>query len=152
MSDTIDTEQRSFHFERVLRASPDAVFDAWTVPDEISAWWDPDGRPLVSCTIDARPGGAFRFVNAGHSPPFEGTYEVVERPHRLVFDAMGARGTVTLQAVAAGTRMRVEIRSPSEEHFAAFLRFGVNTGTTRTFDNLEAYVRGRGERADATPA
>ena len=62
-----------------------------TIPEHVSAWWDPSGAPLSECTIDLRPGGAFRFVNRGnaHSPPFEGAYLVIERPGKLVFDALG---------------------------------------------------------------
>lgn len=150
--DTIDTAQRSFRFERTLAASPDDVFDAWTRPERVTAWWDPDGVPLVACAIDARPGGAFRFVNAGHAPPFEGTYEVVDRPNRLIFVAMGARGTVALQPSGGGTRMTVEIRSPSAEHFEMFAKLGVNAGTGRTLDNLVAHAGGSGSRAGAPAA
>ncbi|MFL5318478.1 MAG: SRPBCC domain-containing protein, partial [Myxococcaceae bacterium] len=125
MSDTIDKEQKTVSFERILSASPEAVFDAWTQPEQISKWWDPTGAPLVSCAIDLKPKGSFRFVTAGHAPPFEGVYEVIDRPKRLQFDAMGAKGTVTLRSHAQGTLMNVSIKSPSQEHFEMFVKLGV---------------------------
>jgi uncharacterized protein YndB with AHSA1/START domain len=149
MTDTIDKEQKTVSFERILGASPAEVFDAWTQPEQISQWWDPTGAPLVACSIDLKPKGAFRFVTAGHAPPFEGVYEVVDRPNRLEFNAMGAKGTVTLRPHAQGTQMSVSIRSPSTEHFEMFRKLGVNVGTGKTLDNLVAFVRRRSQASTA---
>lgn len=140
MNDVVDREQQRISFERIMSASPQDVFDAWTKPEQMTQWWDPTGAPLVSCTIDAKPRGAFRFVTAGHAPPFEGVYEVVERPHRLEFQAMGAKGAVTLKPHARGTLMRVTIQSASAEHFEMFVKLGVDKGTAKTLDNLVAFV------------
>lgn len=141
MTDSIDRAERTFHFERLLDASRDDVFDAWTKPDELAQWWDPTGKKLTACTIDLKVNGSFRFVSDGHAPPFEGVYRVVDRPSRLEFEAMGAYGTIKLEAQADKTRMHVSIRSPSSEHFEMFLKLGVNVGTSTTFDNLTAFVR-----------
>ncbi len=140
MNDTIDRPAKTISFERTLSASPAEVFDAWTRPDEVTQWWDPTGAPLVACTIDARPKGAFRFVTAGHAPPFEGVYEVFDRPRRLEFQALGAKGTVTLAPHGHGTLMRVSIQSPSAEHFEMFVKLGVHEGTAKSLDNLVALV------------
>ena len=141
--DTVDREHLTLFFERTLRASREDVFDAWTKPEEISAWWDPTGVPLASCAIDLRVGGAFRFENQGHSPPFTGVYKVVERPAQLVFEALGALGTVTLESVGEATRMRVSIRCASAEHFEMFVRIGAGDNTGKTLDNLVAHVQKR---------
>src|SRR5262245_60828974 len=98
---TVDRATHTITFERSLAAPREQVFDAWTKPEHVKEWWDPTGTPLVACTIDLRPGGAFRFVNDGHGPPFEGAYRVVERPAKLVFDALGAVGTVLLESRGA---------------------------------------------------
>lgn len=143
MTDTIDKEQKRVCFERSLSASPEAVFDAWTQPEQMKQWWDPTGTPLVSCSIDLKPKGTFRFVTAGHAPPFEGVYEVVDRPNRLEFDAMGAKGKVTLKRHEKGTLMNVSIQSPSAEHFEMFVKLGVNVGTGKTLDNLVELMRAR---------
>jgi uncharacterized protein YndB with AHSA1/START domain len=118
------------------------VFDAWTKPEHVTHWWDPTGTPLSECTIDLRVGGAFRFVNRGdaHSPPFAGVYRVIDRPEKLVFDALGAVGTVTIETRGQKTHLTVTIRCASAEHFEQFVKLGVHTGTGRTLDNLVAYV------------
>jgi uncharacterized protein YndB with AHSA1/START domain len=137
---TIDQENFSIAFERKIPASREDVFDAWTRPERVAEWWDPTGARLVACEIDLRVGGAFRFVNEGHSPPFTGTYSVIERPSRLVFDAGGASGTVTLETVGDTTRMRVTIRCASKDDLDRFVKMGVAPNTDRTLDNLVRFV------------
>jgi len=86
---------------------------------------------------------------SGHAPPFAGVYRVIERPAQLVFDAMGAVGTVRLEAEQGTTRMVVSIRCPSAEHLEQFLKLGVAEGTAQTLDNLGALVDGRRQGAVA---
>ena len=150
MQTTIDQETFTIAFERKLPVSRAEVFDAWTKPEQIAEWWDPTGARLVTCEIDLRPGGAFRFVNDGHSPPFTGTYAVIERPSRLVFEAMGSVGTVTLEAADSGTRMSVTIRCASKEHLDHFVKLGIARGTDRTLDNLVGYLAAS-QTASAAP-
>ena len=97
----------------------------------------------MECTIDLRPGGTFRFVNQDHShgPPFEGEYRVIERPTKLVFDALGAVGMVLLESRGANTHMTVTIRCASAEHLEQYVKIGVDAGTNRTLDNLVAYLK-----------
>jgi len=137
----VDRATFTITFERSIPASREQVFDAWTKPEAVTQWWDPSGTPLVECAIDLRPGGAFRFVNGGHSPPFEGAYRVIERPGKLVFDAMGAVGTVLVESSGAKTQMTVTIRCASAVHLEQFVKLGVAEGTSRTLDNLVAYVQ-----------
>jgi uncharacterized protein YndB with AHSA1/START domain len=150
MTDTIDREHNTVHFERVLEATAEEAFDAWTQAAEITKWWDPTGAPLVACSIDLRPQGPFRFVTAGHAPPFEGTYDVIDRPRRLDFRALGAHGTVTFASHARGTLMKVTIQCASAEHFEMLLKLGVAAGTSTTLDNLSRELgRKRVERAQS---
>lgn len=150
MTDTvIDREALLIAFERQLDASPERVFDAWTQPEQLTQWWDPTGTPLAKCRVDLRPGGGFLFVNAGHGPSFAGTYSVIERPSKLVFDALGATGTVTIDRNGDVTRMRVTIRCSSADHFDQFVRLGVAAGTDRTLDNLVAHLASPGAQSRA---
>ena len=132
----VDPATFTITFERSLSASREQVFDAWTLPEHVTKWWDPTGTPLVECTIDLRAGGTFRFVNEAHGPPFEGTYRVVDRPAKLVFDALGAVGTVQLERRGAGTHLTVTIRCASAEHLEQMVKVGVAAGTDKTLDNL----------------
>lgn len=139
--DTTEPDDLTFTFRRTLDATPDEVFDAWTLPELLSRWWDPSGTPLVRCEVDLRVGGSFRFENDGHSPAFFGVYRVVERPHRLEFDALGAHGTVSVTGNGARTDLRVTLRCGSAEQFDRFRELGVARNTSRTMDNLARRFR-----------
>lgn len=49
-------------FRRFVRAAPDAVFRAWTEPEQLRQWWGPADWDLVVCEVDLRVGGGYRFV------------------------------------------------------------------------------------------
>lgn len=144
MKTTIDHTTFTITFQRAFGVPREDVFEAWTRPEEITEWWDPTGIPLRSCVVDLRPGGKFRFENdSAHSPPFEGVYQLIEPPAQLVFDAMGALGTVRLEAEGKKTRMTVTIRCMSAEHLEQYLKLGVAVNTDRTLDNLVAHLEKR---------
>lgn len=136
----IDRAALTITLRRTFAAPREEVFEAWTQPEHVACWWDPTGTRLVECEIDLRPGGNFKFVSASHGPPFSGTYREIARPAKLVFDALGAVGTVDLQDVGGETLMTVTIKCGSPSHLEQFLQLGVDEGTGRTLDNLVAYV------------
>jgi uncharacterized protein YndB with AHSA1/START domain len=139
---TIDRETFTITFQRRLGAPREQVFAAWTEPEHVQHWWDPRGVPLSECVIDLRPGGTFKFTNAdsAHSPPFAGVYRVIERPSELVFDVLGAVGTVRLESKDGTTHMTVSIRCASADHLEQFTKIGVDVNTDRTLDHLVDYV------------
>jgi uncharacterized protein YndB with AHSA1/START domain len=137
---TVDPSTFTITFKRSFSASREDVFEAWTDSEQVAQWWDPTGARLTACVIDLRPGGAFKFVNEGHGPPFAGVYQVVERPSLLSFEAMGALGTVRLEDERGTTQMTVTIRCGSKEHLEQFVKLGVAVNTDRTFDNLVAHM------------
>lgn len=145
MKTTIDRATFTITFQRAFPAPREDVFDAWTKPDQIAEWWDPTGARLEEVSIDLRPGGAFKLVNrdSHHSPPFAGVYRTIERPSLLVFDAMGALGTVRIEGTRDSSHMTVTIRCGSAEHLEQFVKLGVADGTDKTLDNLVAYLAKR---------
>ena len=144
----VDRASHSIRLTRELDASRAEVFAAWTRPEHVTSWWDADGEPLAVCEIDLRLGGAFRFVLRRHPEmPFTGVYREIAPPDRLVFEAMGSTGRVTLREADGKTHMMVEILCGSEEQLDQFLKMGVKTGTGQTLDNLVAYIRRRTSRA-----
>jgi len=50
--------------ERIFDAPRDAVFSAWTDPDQVAQWWGPDGfsTPREKVEIDPRLGGRYHIV------------------------------------------------------------------------------------------
>jgi uncharacterized protein YndB with AHSA1/START domain len=73
---------------RLVRASVDRVFAAWTEPEQLRRWWGPRPVTCVDATVDLRVGGSYRIGNLlpdGAVLWIRGCFEVVEPPHRLVY-------------------------------------------------------------------
>lgn len=95
---------------RLIDAPPELVFKVWTSQEHAARWWGPRGFTIVSCRLDARPGGAYRVVMRspeGTIRTKRGVYREILAPERLCFtyaweDADGHPGhemqiTVTFQ-------------------------------------------------------
>lgn len=54
--------------ERRYDASPQTVWDAWTTPDAVSAWWGPHGYSTKVQLLEARTGGRFTYVMTAVTP------------------------------------------------------------------------------------
>ena len=74
---------------RVVPAPRDAVFRAWTEPEQLKRWWVPfPGMSVPAAEVDLRPGGRYRFTvrNArGEEFHLSGVYREVRPPERLVY-------------------------------------------------------------------
>lgn len=110
--------------ERMLPATPDVVFDAWTDPTSLRIWMAPGPRAVADAECEARVGGAFRIVMIDDSGAVEhtGRYLELDRPRRLVFTWRSpgtghtdTEVTVDLAEQDAGTRMVITHRGlPSD--------------------------------------
>ena len=75
---------------RTFDAPAYIVFEAWSKPELFKRWWVPKsvGMSLLSCDMDVRTGGAYRFVFSHPSfdqpMAFFGTYREVTPYKRLV--------------------------------------------------------------------
>ena len=73
---------------RIIHATPEQVFAAWTEPAHLTQWWGPQGAACPRAEIDLRIGGPYRIANRfpdGTLVWIVGVFEVVEPPHRLVY-------------------------------------------------------------------
>lgn len=102
---------------RVINASREALFAAWTEPRQLSQWWGPKGVECTDVEMDLRIGGAYRIANRmpnGSTLWIVGAFEIIEPPHRLRFSwHVEARTsdieqvTVTFEPRGAGTEVIV---------------------------------------------
>ena len=56
---------REIVLTRVFQAPRRLVFQAWTQPEHLMQWFGPRSCPLLSCELDLRVGGAWRFILRG---------------------------------------------------------------------------------------
>jgi len=72
---------------RVIRASREVVFAAWTDPESMRHWMCPGDIVAAEAQLDPRVGGSYRIVMKSGSREYEhtGEYLTVEPPSKLVF-------------------------------------------------------------------
>jgi uncharacterized protein YndB with AHSA1/START domain len=128
---------------RIIRATPERLFAAWTEPDQLRAWWGP--RP-VTCShaeIDLRVGGRYRILNElpdARTLAIEGEFQVVEPPHRLVYTwraGQDEESRVTVRFESRGDATEVIViheQIPDEQ-----IRQSHETGWAGCLDGLERH-------------
>ncbi len=135
--------------ERVIDASPRAVFEAFARPEVLSKWWGPAGFTNSFEAFEFRPGG--RWVFTMHGPngasyANESVFREIEAARRIVIEHIVQpwfRLTVTLTARGGGTHLdwAQEFESPE---MAARMRPLSRTANEQNLDRLEAKLAARG--------
>jgi len=137
---------------RLFDAPPRLVYEAWTTADLMKRWWVPKsfGMTLLSCEIDARTGGTYRFVFS--HPTFEAPMAFFGRyieavPHsRLVWtneeSPDGSVTTVTFDDLGGRTRLVLHDLYSSKEAADEAVASGSTSGYPEQFDALEKVLAG----------
>jgi uncharacterized protein YndB with AHSA1/START domain len=80
--------ETSLRVSRVIKASPEKVFDAWTLPEHLKRWSCPEGMEVAEAQVDLTVGGRYRLrmqSPEGKVHTAVGLYREIERPRRLVY-------------------------------------------------------------------
>ena len=88
----------SLTVRRVVAATPDRVFEAWTDPEQLSSWWGPSHVTCTHAEVDARAGGAYRLHNQlpdGSLIVIRGEFLRCEPPHHLEYTWWVSPGSQT---------------------------------------------------------
>ena len=133
------TSGREMVVTRTFNAPARIVFKAWTTSELLKRWWVPKsiGMTFVSCDVDARTGGSYRFVFA--HPDFEkpmaffGKYLEVVPPSRLVWTNEeggegGAVTTVTFEEKGGRTLVVMSDLYPSKKALDDAIASGSTAG------------------------
>ncbi len=140
---------------RRYRAPRELVWEVWTDPKHVAAWWGPFGPEHTSSEIEAAVGGIFHVAMRapdGSEHPSRGVIRECVPPERLVIegdanapDACGAglppRALITIlfEAVAGDTLLtiRAEFRSAGDRNAAD--AGGYSASWSETLDALDGY-------------
>jgi len=137
--------ERELVVTRTFNGPARIVFEAWTKPELIKRWWVPRsmGMSLLSCEMDVRVGGKYRFVfghDASKPMAFFGRYIEVTRYSRLVWTNEesddGAVTTVTFEEQDGKTLLAMHELYPSKEALDA-AGTGSADATVETFAQLD---------------
>lgn len=137
--------EREILITRSFNGPARIVFEAWTKPELLKQWWAPQssGMSLVSCEVDARVGGKYRFEfgREGTEPlMFFGRYIDVTPHSRLVWTNEerddGAVTTVTFIEKDGETLLSLRETYPSKAVLDATID-GMESGMNETFAQLD---------------
>ncbi|AHG01738.1 hypothetical protein HALLA_00170 (plasmid) [Halostagnicola larsenii XH-48] len=149
-----DPSEYDTTINRTFDAPREAVWAAWTDPEQLAEWWGPAEFTVPDCEIDARPGGAFHVDMEGPDGtiyPGTGEFLEVEEPAHMVFlsrafeDEDGeakleTHNTVTFEADGDRTHLTLEAEvvtaTPAVEEDLS----GMEVGWTMSFEKLEGYL------------
>jgi len=131
---------------RIIAATPERLFDAWTMPEHLIRWWGPRGVTCPQADIDLRVGGSYRIANrlaSGEILHIAGEFQQIERPRQLVYtwrmepaQAPAEIVTVLFEPSGAGTEVSV-----IHERIADASAFeGHRAGWHGCLDGLVAYA------------
>ena len=141
--------EREVVITRTFHAPAHLVFEAWTRPELMRRWWVPksSGLTLLSCEMDVRTGGTYRFVFHHPAGPmaFFGRYLEVSPHSRLVWTneeggEAGQISTMTLEGRGDATRMVLHELYPSGGALDAGV--GAYDGMSESFDQLDELLAG----------
>lgn len=107
---TTSTTDTDIRIERVLQATIDRVYDAWTRQELLSRWYCPNPELELKVEADVRVGGRYVVTMGPHV--VRGTYTELDEPQLIAFTWKwdGSNGPETqvrveLSEVDGGTRM-----------------------------------------------
>ena len=142
---------------RIIDASPEKVFDAWTRPELLRQWFVPKPWTIAAAELDVRTGGASHIVMRapdGTEFPNHGVYLEVVRNRRLVFtDAYTEAwvpsakpfmtASVDLEDLGGKTRYTARARHWSKEDREAHEKMGFHEGWSICAEQLAALIEPR---------
>lgn len=141
------TSDRELVITRTFNGPAHIVFEAWTKPELLMRWWTPKsfGITFVSCELDPRTGGTYRFVFS--HPSFEqpmaffGKYLEVTPCSRIVWtneeSAEGSISTLTFEEVDGKTRLVLHELYPSKQALDDAIASGSTGGATEQHEALD---------------
>lgn len=148
MTSNVSLAEDRLEMIRFFAYPREAVFAAWTDPDQLSKWWGCDQTKSVEAKIDLREGGAFSFLmHMTHGDAtYEGVYDEVVVPERIVTSTVMGAGTeyefrstttVEFREVKGGTEVRlIQVGLPPMPDAGKMITGGFNAG----FDKLQALL------------
>lgn len=151
---TTSTEGRDLILTRVINASPDRVFNAWTDPALLKQWFAPLPWTVSKVENDVRVGGSSLVVMRGPDGtefPGHGVYLEVVKNQRLVFTDAFTKAwepsdkpfmvvVLTFEAQGEKTNYTARVRHWSTADREAHEKMGFHTGWVTCAEQLAALV------------
>jgi uncharacterized protein YndB with AHSA1/START domain len=143
------SSEKEMSLTRVINASRQVVFKAWTDPEQLPKWWGPKGFTNPVCDVDVKPGGKILIhmqAPDGTMYPMDGEFHEIVEPEKLVFtsaalDKNGKRlfevlNTVTFTEEAGKTKLNLHAAVSNITPESKPYLDGMNEGWNQSIDRL----------------
>lgn len=128
---------------RIVHASRDIVYSAWTDPNHLKNWWGPAGFTNTFNEFDLRPGGRWRFIMHGPDKgnyPNECEFIKIDKPTLIAWNRISKplfQVVATFEDVATGqTKIVFKMIFNSADECNKVKKFAVDKNE-ENFDRLE---------------
>lgn len=151
-NETSNTADRELIITRLINASRELVWKAWTDPKHVMHWWGPNGFTNTIHEMNVKPGGVWRFMMHGPDGtdfPNKIIFNEVVKPERLVYthssedenDPNVFQTTVTFEDQNGKTNLIMRaIFATAEERNRVVKEYGAREGGNQTLTKLEQYL------------
>lgn len=151
------TNDTTLTISRLIAAPPSAVWNAWSIPENLAKWWIPAPIECQVVTLDLRPGGGFvtrmREDSAGDfQPHVDGCFLEAIPNERLVFTTVLTEGwqpaepwlaltaILTFEAQDGGTLYSARVLHKTPEDSAKHDEMGFQEGWGTAIGQLAGLV------------
>ena len=143
--------EREIVLSRLFDAPRSLVFEAYSKCEHLSKWLGPRYLTMVSCEMDFRVGGKYRYTHRapdGSEYGFRGEYREIVSPERIVqtfeFDGMPGHVSVetfTLEEHNGKTKLTITALYASVEDRNGMAQSGMEAGVRDSWDRLDDLLR-----------
>ena len=147
-------ESRELSLVRIIDASPEKLFRAWTEPELLKQWLCPKPWSVTAAEMDVRPGGSSLIIMRGpegQEIPNPGVYLDVVKNKRLVFtDAYTQAwepsekpfmtGIITFEDLGGKTKYTARVLHWSVADRQEHEKMGFHQGWSQSTDQLATLV------------
>jgi len=140
------TDDKRLVIDRVLTASPDRVFAAFTETSQLAQWYGPEGMTAEIFSNDLSPGGRYELVMRSDEGEYHlsGAYEEIDPSKKLVMTWKWKTGEIT-------SRVTIELSPKGDKTHLRLTHGGFaeaddatahHQGWTSSLNDLERYLAG----------
>ncbi|MCW5517645.1 SRPBCC family protein [Muriicola sp. Z0-33] len=142
-------DNRTLTLERTFDAPIKLVWEAWTQPEHIAAWWGPKGMKTEVVEHNFEVGGKWKYVMLmpdGNEFIGEGEYSEIEELKKIITSAnfrpmtVGVELQVFLEEINDKTKFVFKVVHETEAYCRQQEEMGFYNGWASTFDRLQDHL------------
>lgn len=150
MINNSDFLNRTVEIKRTIDAPVELVWEAWTVPEHIKKWWNPQGSDTQIEQHEFKIGGAWKYsmlMPNGHTFIAQGTYTEIVQHERICSDAdfktmtEGVKIQSLFKSLGTKTEFIFNVIHPTEAYKIEQEKMGIQNGWGSVFNRLEDFLK-----------